>query len=270
MAGDWIQMRTNLGRDPRVKCIARALGINRAEAVGHLHAFWSWVDQHSTDGRMRGSTLDDVDEETIPGFGAALCQPEVGWLQEVVGGLLVVDFEVYNGTTAKTRAANARRQQRHRASGEKRDDSVTADRDSVFSSIPPPAVAGGEKPEPPKEPPAPRRAAKHALPPDFGLTAERLAYAIDKLGASCDVPAMFEQFRAHHLSKDSRFVDWGRVWQTWVLNGKNFGFPKLPPPIGSALSRAGERTAQAGQKFLAAAAPPLEQLTRVREPGEEG
>lgn len=45
---------------------------------------------------------------------------------------------------------------------------------------------------------------------------------------------MFEQFKAHHRAKGSKFVDWEAAWRTWVLNQRKFNgdAPQQPrPPV---------------------------------------
>jgi hypothetical protein len=42
----------------------------------------------------------------------------------------------------------------------------------------------------------------------------------------CDVGEMFVQFRAHHVSHDSRLKDWEQAWVTWLGNAEKFGYPR--------------------------------------------
>lgn len=42
-----------------------------------------------------------------------------------------------------------------------------------------------------------------------------------------DVNALFEHFSSHHQAKGSRFVDWSRAFDTWIINQQKFAKPKL-------------------------------------------
>lgn len=58
----WVAMDTELENNPKAKNLRNALGlVNIYEAVGRLHAFWSWcmknADRH---GRLIGSTEEDI------------------------------------------------------------------------------------------------------------------------------------------------------------------------------------------------------------------
>jgi hypothetical protein len=54
-----------------------------------------------------------------------------------------------------------------------------------------------------------------ALPPDFGLNPERVAYA-SKRGIR-DVERVMEAFRAYHQAKGSTMKDWNAAWQSWCM-----------------------------------------------------
>jgi len=116
MAGDWIKMRSNLRDDPRVVALARTLEEDRHTVVGRLHAFWSWADQHSSDGTLSRCDRDWVDEYVSRrGFGSALVS--VGWLEERDDGLAIPEFEKHNGDSAKARAMASQRKRRQRSRG---------------------------------------------------------------------------------------------------------------------------------------------------------
>lgn len=116
MAGDWIKMRADLHDDPAVFRLSSMLKIDRFSVVGRLHAFWSWADKHSVDGRVDGATPHLVDTiATLDGFADALMV--VGWLSHDDRGIVIPNFERHNGKTAKERALKNQRQSRWRKVG---------------------------------------------------------------------------------------------------------------------------------------------------------
>ncbi|MDE1828236.1 MAG: hypothetical protein KGH65_03700 [Candidatus Micrarchaeota archaeon] len=84
---------------------------------------------------------------------------------------------------------------------------------SESTRIEPPAPA--PTPSPKKE----RRAT--ALPTDFGLTPERVAYASQYNVQS--VQNVMEAFCNHHRAKGSTMKDWEAAWRTWVLREARYG-----------------------------------------------
>lgn len=125
MAGDWIKMRTNLRRSPKVVRIASALKADRLRVIGGLHAVWCLFDEHSIDGHLDGYTLETLDEEIgWPGFGAAMVAAE--WLEDGGDFLSTPRFDEHNGQSAKRRCQDAERKRNERkTSASKADKSVT-------------------------------------------------------------------------------------------------------------------------------------------------
>jgi hypothetical protein len=124
MAGDWIKMRAALTTCPKVVAIARSIGkleelaglsrqAVRLLVVGGLHAVWSAVNEHTSDGVMANAYLEDVDDIAgIPGFGLAM--QLAGWLEvdEACATLTFPNFGQWN-TPAKDSTA-AERMRKHR------------------------------------------------------------------------------------------------------------------------------------------------------------
>jgi hypothetical protein len=142
MAGDWIKMRTDLYRDPKVIGIAESLwdpegllgrhvsqmcqsemtvtlNVLRNVTVGALVSVWG-IARHQ--GRRVGDdlmldgvglrTLDDIAE--IPGFGSAM--HDVGWVKDVEEGLCFPKFfKEHNADPTDTyKQKNRERQERYR------------------------------------------------------------------------------------------------------------------------------------------------------------
>lgn len=142
MAGDWIKMRTDLYRDPKVCLIADALlspsgelaayvsqicrrdmsvtrNVMRNVTVGALVALWG-VTRHrgKRDGDdlvLRNATLSVCDDiADLPGLGSALSR--VGWARETDDGVVFPRFfeEFNTDPTSDSKAKNAERQKRYR------------------------------------------------------------------------------------------------------------------------------------------------------------
>lgn len=124
MANDWIKMRTNLQRHPKVVRIASALNADRLRVVGGLHAVWCLFDEHSEDGCLWGYTQGAVDDLiSWPGFAAAMAG--VGWLESDGNDTLSLpEFDVHNGASAKRRAQDADRKRAEREAEKDRPQNV--------------------------------------------------------------------------------------------------------------------------------------------------
>ncbi|HEY1035061.1 MAG TPA: hypothetical protein VGE09_08770 [Pseudoxanthomonas sp.] len=154
MSADWIKMRTDLYRDPKVCVIADALlasdgelaryvsqmnqcdmsvtrNVTRNATVGALVTVWG-VMRHrgkrvDVDLVCRGVSLWIVDDVAdMPGFGAALAS--VGWVIETSEGIVFPSFfDEYNVDPSEKKAtSSADRQRRYRESKKQKSD-VTRD-----------------------------------------------------------------------------------------------------------------------------------------------
>lgn len=142
MAGDWIKMRTDLYRDPKVSVIADILmqpdselatqinqikqrnmtvtrNVMRNATVGALVSVWgvfrSRGKKDGDDLYVNGCTLSVIDDVAeVAGFGLAMCQ--AGWVKETSKGIVFYNFfEEYNTEpNALAKSKNAERQRRYR------------------------------------------------------------------------------------------------------------------------------------------------------------
>lgn len=116
MALDWIKMRTDLPRDPRVQAITVAVGWDDVDfTIGKLHAVWRYFDEQSLDGVIRHLTpalLNRIIK--VEGFAEAMAA--VDWLEVRPNELAVPRIDEHFSETAKRRATDARRKSigRHR------------------------------------------------------------------------------------------------------------------------------------------------------------
>src|SRR5262245_7732725 len=116
MAGDWIKMRVNIGEDPAVIAMACALRVSEDEIVGKLHRLWSGADQHSTNGRVDGVSVQWIDRHVnCRRFGDVM--EKAGWLEVDQTGITFPHFDRHNGASAKSRAMDAERKRQGRSSG---------------------------------------------------------------------------------------------------------------------------------------------------------
>jgi hypothetical protein len=124
MSLPWIKIECGLINKPEVMQLAGLLEIDEHTVVGHLVAFWSWVDANmsrdcpDTTGTKRG--LDRVAGRD--GFTEALVQ--VGWLEFDGNRVTVPHFEYHLSQSAKTRATDARKKARQRAVSRSKGDNV--------------------------------------------------------------------------------------------------------------------------------------------------
>lgn len=120
----WIKMRTDLRGDPRVRAITLAVfgddakGFNRnvSTVIGALYSLWTLAEMYTADGELKTYTAGGLDAHVgIPGFAAAMADPDVGWLKIGDKCLILPEFSQHMGQLAKIRANGAKRQERFRA-----------------------------------------------------------------------------------------------------------------------------------------------------------
>lgn len=150
MHSDWIKMRTDLYRDPKVIGMADHLmcekselsrhvnqfcqtgmsvtrNVTRCAVVGGLVAVWGVLRHRGTRvgadllvPKCSDAVLDDISD--IPGFGEAMCA--VGWARETDDGVILPNF-FGDFNSEPIRSTNAERQKRYRE--RKRESDVTRD-----------------------------------------------------------------------------------------------------------------------------------------------
>lgn len=128
MAGDWIKMRMDLRRHPKVARIASACDADRYRVIGGLLAVWAVFDEQTEDGLLAGYTPEFMDQEIgWPGFSAAMLS--VGWMQfDPENGLSMPEFGEHNGQSAKRRASETKRKRQERAADDRNLSASDADK----------------------------------------------------------------------------------------------------------------------------------------------
>ncbi len=108
-------MRKALRTSPKVRRMARQLGIEPAHVRGLLLDFWMWADEAaSDDGLLPGLEPADVDDELgFAGFADAML--EASWLALEDDGLSIPEFDSYLGEKHRKRVKERQKKQRYRA-----------------------------------------------------------------------------------------------------------------------------------------------------------
>ena len=114
MTAHWIKVEKDTPAKPEVMRLAAVLDIDEFTVVGHLIAFWSWVDSNlspecpRTQGTIRG--LDRIAGRA--GFCEAMIA--VGWLSYSEGMFEIPKMGRHMGKSAKMRAEDQEKKQRKR------------------------------------------------------------------------------------------------------------------------------------------------------------
>ena len=175
MAGDWIKIEHGLLGKPEVMLLADMLDVSHYEAVGHLVAFWQWVDLNMSPecpqvkGTKKG--LDRVAGRD--GFADALVS--VGWLEVQDGVVFIPGYEVHLSKSAKERAKGQKKKAMQRIKlspneGDKQGDKNgtkvgTREEKRREELVKAPFIPQGGEAEPPKADPKTDPAGNPAAPP---------------------------------------------------------------------------------------------------------
>ena len=197
--------------------------------IGGLARLWMIADTHIGQDDVLALNAHQVDKLVgIDGFCEIL--PD-DWLEILDGDRVKLpNYHRHNGTTAKERSSNAERQARfrasHRDSNNKHSNAVTLPDQDLDKT----------KTESKSKTRVSRlRTDSTEFPEGFSLDEPLRQQALSR-AADCDVEQAFEQFKAHHVTRGSRFKNWRSAWVTWIGNFEQFGYPKRKngavPPKG--------------------------------------
>ena len=130
----WIESHQTLGGHLKLRRLARALNIHRAQAIGHLHYLWWWALDGAPDGDLSALTnreLAEIAEWTgdADPFVAAL--RESGWLDPDGS---IHDWQDYAGRIVALREGNRNRQRRRRKAPTQTADQAPVTRDKPVTS----------------------------------------------------------------------------------------------------------------------------------------
>ena len=127
----WIESHQSLGTHPKTKRLARILGINLPQAVGHVQYLWWWAADFAPNGCLNAYDAADVADACLwPGdpivfVEALLCCGGVerrGFIEKTTEGWIIHDWNEYQGRIIAYRELNAKRMRERRASHVQRTD----------------------------------------------------------------------------------------------------------------------------------------------------
>jgi hypothetical protein len=137
----WIKLQNSIWDNPKVDYIAEECDLPIEYVVGIVARVWSWFDQHTDNGetsrigsakvsriiatsvtQLRDRDATSVTQQFIK------CLIEVDWLEKKGENLALPNWEMHNGSTAKKRASDQKRQEKSRTKREAVTD-VTQERD---------------------------------------------------------------------------------------------------------------------------------------------
>lgn len=262
MAGDWIKMRTDLYRSPKVCLMADVLtdaegdlarhvsnvtrrdmsvtrNITRNACVGALLSVWGVMrHQGQRDGDdlfCRNATIAVIDDiSDLPGFGQ--CMEFVGWVVQTDDGIVFPRFYAENNTDPleKSKAAAAQRQARYRQrkKSETRNESdatsnVTEDVTRNVTVTHREEKSREENKE--KEKDKKESRAKRSIPPDFSITPEMREWA-QQQKLTVDIDSATERWTNSMLAKGSKYANWEAAWRNGMKIAQKWHDEKYPSP----------------------------------------
>jgi hypothetical protein len=228
----WIKLEKSLENDPRVMRMARLLcrnacaleGSNASPSmavtvvVGALARLWILADTHADCDDVLNLGAVELDELVgVEGFCGLMPSD---WLEEIDDtSVKLPGFQEHNGTEAKAKAQNAKRQARHRDKGK----SVKAPESNASplrgrNAVPLPDQDQTKTiPDHIKIEEGAKRA--HQLPQGFAPTGSHKELAAE---LHVNLDNELAQFRDHHAAKGSLMKDWDAAFRTWLRNAAKF------------------------------------------------
>lgn len=227
---------------PKLYTLAAELGISRAAAIGHLELMWDYTKDHAIQGNIgkwpngaiarAADWLDDPDKFVDAMVKSGFLDPDL------IHRLLVHDWHDHADRWVK---ASLEKQGLRFLTVPHQPDlpsttvATTVPTTESTSSLASTSLASTSLDK--------KNGRAIALPPDFDLNPERLAFA-EKKGVR-DPYAELEAFRAYHEARGSTMKNWDAAWRTWCINSLKFGVKKHETnrPL-SAVERVRRRTAE--------------------------
>lgn len=109
-----INIFNTLPDSPKVALFAREWKCKPDEALGLMVRWLCWLDKHTKDGRTQ-LTEKEVEQLIFSGKKRLSGFIKMGWAAKDKDGFIYsVDFDLYNGPTAKKRVQDAARQRKNR------------------------------------------------------------------------------------------------------------------------------------------------------------
>lgn len=236
----WIESHQSLGGHIKLRRLARALNIPKAQAIGHLHYLWWWALDGAPDGDITTLSNDEIAELAdwtgdSDVFVTALT--DCGWIEK---DRKIHDWNEYAGKLLEFR----RRDRERKRDVRRKSDGNTTDVHGM-SVVPYRTV--------PNQPTVPTNKDSGECPPDGGLkvtqmtveeskstrvkftppTLPEVKLHFSKIGLPEDEA---EAFIAHHAQRHwiprgstRQMTSWHHAATTWKLNWKNGSFRPAHP-----------------------------------------
>ena len=111
----WIESHETLRHHPKTRRLARRLGCNLVQTIGHLHCLWWWCLSYAQDGNLSRHDTEDIAEGgawegDAQDFLAALV--ETGFADDTDDGTVLHDWHDYAGKLIERRRAAVERAKR--------------------------------------------------------------------------------------------------------------------------------------------------------------
>ena len=213
MAGDWIKVRIDLVDDPDVFILSDLLSIESPTVVGHLVAFWSWLDRHTADGKEIKLSESMIDRRVgLPGFASSLRQ--IGWLSGENMALELPNYDRHNGSSAKARAleSEAKRLRRNAKNEGLNNVGQMSDKKSLKCQTREEKRREELKKNIKKK--AQPKKAKTSLPKDFSISDQVKAWAEKNNHQNLD--KHLDSFVLKAKAKNYQYVDWDSAFMNAV------------------------------------------------------
>ena len=229
----YVEVHAELRDHPKTKKAARALGVQKAQMIGHLVCLWWWCQAYAPDGDLSDFDAADIAEagewDGDPvAFVRALTDCGVkggaGFLADDGGALVVNDWSQYGGKLAAKREQSAQRMRnmRGRIGSVTRNDSVTCDDVTHIEeiredkNIVPIGTSAADAPQTPAVPPSAPVKEKSAKAPKGNPYRDHPAVV-----AYRDVHGRWPQNAQMVLiaEADPPLADWVRALRAWASKG---------------------------------------------------
>lgn len=191
----WIESHDSLREHPKLKKMARLLGVNRAAAIGHLHMLWWWCLAYAQDGDLSRYDAPEIADGADFGGDAQefiTAMIEAGFLERRSSNLHVHDWHDYAGRLIDRRERNRQamrqaREQAKQATKSPVDNTEQPRDDTCKATVPYPTVPYRTIPTVPKE---------IMCAPDDAHGVEQLAGITDKAPKSAQNRGYSPEFEA--------------------------------------------------------------------------
>lgn len=112
---NFVRISNTLPQSPKVALFAREMRCSFDEALGYMLQWLCWLDKHTEDGKTK-LHVHELDKLIFAGRLRTHAFIALGWATEDKDGhVCSVDFEQYNGPTAKAKALAAAKKRNQRS-----------------------------------------------------------------------------------------------------------------------------------------------------------